>query len=315
MSASLEPGGERTSYDRWTFERWSVLHARHERQVRRGRFRLLLFACVGLLVVYGCAWRYHVRPVTLNLPLVPGVPGALSGVTVILDPGHGGEDSGASAVWGHQRVQEAALTYRTALELARVLRAQGAQVQYTVRSRMLADDRDRIEPIPTLPTDAALVSTDRPLKNRVGHSPRQLWQRAGLARSVWQRDVRTDPHAAHDVFFLSLHYDADHHEGVHGSVVCVDRRAGPPPLFALALARLLTAHGWGRSTTAGEQEDLSERSLGVLDPLYNPVPQKALLEVTTLSNYDNSLAARDPAWRGQIVLAVAQAITVAHQAH
>ena len=239
--------------------------------------------------------------------------GRLAGVIVILDPGHGGEDPGASLQWGRQPVREAALTYRTALEVGDALRGQGADVRYTVRSRTL-DPKEELSPLPPiLPDDAVLVSTDRPLRARVRRSPRQLWQRADFARQVWTQARRKDPAAARDVFFLSLHFDDIRQPDIRGGLVCVDRRAGPPPAFGVSLARSLSARGWARSEQADGQPGLTEQELGVLNPLYNPIPQKALLEVTTLSNMDDYLHASDPAWRAQIAQLIAQSVADVHQ--
>ena len=142
------------------------------------------------------------------------------------------------------------------------------------------------------------------------HAPAVFDTRASI-RSL-QAASRADPHASRDVFFLSLHYDDFHDSEIRGGLVCIDRRAGPPPAFGVALARTLTAHGWGRLETADGQAGLSADTLGVLNPAFNPVPQKALLEVATLSNLDDYLCATDPLWRAQVAEAVAQAISQVH---
>ncbi len=316
MPAPSRPPEPPRRYDRWTFDQWEAQKRRLRREVRRRRFRLL--SCAGAVLLAGvAAWTCGrprlartARPVAAVRPLPPG---ALAGVTVILDPGHGGEDPGASLHWGRNDVHEAALTYRTAMELADTLRAAGADVRYTVRSRML-DPRLELSPLPpALPDDAALVSTDRPLRARVRRSPRQLWQRADLARQVWAQAIRRDPRAARDVFFLSLHFDDAGRASVRGGLVCVDRRAGPPPAFALDIARALAAHGWARGEQSFGQDGMSANDLGVLNPAYNPVPQKALLELATLSNMDDYLRATDPVWRAQVAQIIAQSIADAHR--
>lgn len=226
---------------------------------------------------------------------------------MILDPGHGGEDPGA--VCGP--LSEAALTYRTAAEVAAKLRERGADVVFTVRSRELAPSLAVTEPPAVRPTDAVLVSTNQPLHLR--HSPEPLWQRAATAQRLWSQRRRRDRNASRDVFFLSLHYDESAVVGVSGSVVCVDRRVSPVPAFARMLAREMMAGHFGRVTDFQGIQGLSGRKLGVLDPEYNPVPEKALLEMATLSNPQDALEASDPVWRTEIARRIADAVTLVHQ--
>lgn len=231
----------------------------------------------------------------------------LAGVTVVLDPGHGGADPGTTC----GPLSEAALTYRTAAELTAALKAQGASVSYTVRSRLLDPTLAITEPPPGLPTDAVLASTGDSLQAR--HSPRPLWERAETARTVWAARLRQDPQAARDVFFLSLHFDQTASADIHGGEVCVDRRCNPIPAFAKALAGQMADGGLGRTGDFHGVPGVSGRELGVLDPRFNPIPEKALLEVATLSNPENAAEAGDPAWRSEIVRRITLAITQAHQ--
>ncbi len=244
------------------------------------------------------------RPASSAGPAPSGKP--LAGVTVVLDPGHGGEDPGTTA----GPLPEAALTYRTASELAFALQDQGARVSFTVRSRFLDPTFAVTEPPPEQPTDAVLASTGEALRAR--HSPRPLWQRAETARTVWAARLRQDPQAARDVFFLSLHFDQSSAD-IHGGEVCVDRRCNPIPAFAKALAGQMAEGQLGRTGDFHGVPGVSGRELGVLDPQFNPIPEKALLEVATLSNPQNATEAGDPAWRSEVVRRITQAITQAHQ--
>ena len=101
-------------------------------------------------------------------------------MTVILDPGHGGADSGAV----RHGVCEAALTYRTATELADCIRRQGGHVLFTVRSRMLDPHLLVTEPAPERPRDAVLAANGQPLRER--DTPRPLWLRAAVSRRLWR---------------------------------------------------------------------------------------------------------------------------------
>ncbi len=231
----------------------------------------------------------------------------LAGVVVVLDPGHGGADPGTTA----GPISEAALTYRIAGELAASLKAQGASVVFTVRSHALDPALALAETPPERPADAVLAATAEPLTLR--HSPRPLWQRAAAARKVWAERVRHDPHAVRNVFFVSLHFDQFPSDAVQGGLVCVDKRGHTIPALALALAAQMRPDSLRRTEDFHGIAGLSGRKLGVLDPLYNPVPERVLLEVATLSNPQNALEAGDSAWRGELVRRITIAITQTHQ--
>lgn len=264
-------------------------------------------AAACLVFGIGFAWHGACRPRALQIrarptvqPSLPDTNRPLQGVTVILDPGHGGEDPGAVSASG----REASYTYRAAAEIGAALRGQGAAVYFTVLSRTLAPAVAAGEPPLEFPADARLAINNAPI--RVRHSPRGLWLRAALARRLWDAD--TDPDRARHVFFLSLHLDDASDPDIHGSLVCIDRRRAPPA-FGLFLARALARDGLARTERTGDDTPgLSVRKLGVLNPDFNPVPQSALLEMTTLSNFDDALRAADPQWRAQMAARIAEAI-------
>ena len=278
--------------------------------------RIVLGAGLGVIVALGFLLflGVHARRSQTRLPARPDAPalpaglsGPLAGVTVILDPGHGGQDPGTTC----GPLSEASLTYRTAVELAACLRAQGAAVTYTVRSRALDPALAVTEPTPMRPTDAVMAATGRPLRLR--HSPRPLWQRADWAQPFWARQVKSDPDAARDVFFVSLHYDQDGVQSVSGSVVCVDRRDRRLPALASALAAQMATDHFERHDHYRGRRGVSGHELGVLDPKHNPVPETVLLELAMLSNPQDALQASDPVWRLEMARRITQAILQVHQ--
>lgn len=250
------------------------------------------------MLTTGCTSR-HVPPLASPTPLISArLP--LADVTVVLDPGHGGEDSGAHCAG----VSEASLSYRLAAEVAACLREQGAQVMFTVKSAALRASLSPPEPPLVEPRDAVLVSTGRPIQSR--RSPRPLWARAAVGAREWRR------HAG-SVYFLSLHLDDFHQENVRGGLVCIDRRRSVPLLARTLAAQFARAKlgrpGWSLHGIPA----LTQGKFGVLDPNYNPVPESVLLEVATLSNPADRMSALDPAWRQAVADMVMQALLAAHE--
>jgi len=277
--------------------------------MERATPNLLLIAAAGTVAVLGLLaliGQRHVPPVAQAAPAETS-DRPLAGVTVVLDPGHGGADPGTTT----GPLSEAALTYRVATELSADLRAEGADVVYTVHSRCLDPTLAIFEPPLERPADAVMAATGQPLRER--HSARPLWQRAETGRTVWTKQSRRDPQASRDVFFLSLHFDQSSAAGARGGVVCVDRRSRQIPALAKALAAQMAQSDLGRSGDFRGVSGLSGRELGVLNPDYNPVPEKALLELATLSDPQNAREAEDVAWRVEVVRRITLAITQTHQ--
>ena len=282
--------------------------------MERRKRRIVLGVAAGLTGTLGFFLLHgnrslHVAPTPPRLPqvkLITVTAEPLAGVMVVLDPGHGGADPGA--VCGP--ISEAALTYRTATEAAACLRLLGAEVSYTVLSRQLSPRLALTEPSLERPTDAALALTGRSLRRR--HTSLPLWQRAEWAGAIWRQRLKQDRNARWDVFFISLHYDQYRASGVSGSVVCVDRRVHGLPLLGVALAGEMSRDNERRGCDYRGVAGVSGHELGVLNPAYNPIPEKVLLELATLSNPQDALAAGSPVWRTEMARRIAQAILFVH---
>jgi len=214
----------------------------------------------------------------------------LRGVTVILDPGHGGVDSGA--IRGGCR--EDVVNYRLSATIAAALRREGANVAYTVRSAALDIplEAGKAEPPLVIPKDARLIYNGAPARG----SRACLYQRAAVARSHWEVLSPEQRAARRGLYFLSIHHDDS--RGARGGRVAYDRRAGVAPPLASALARRLAEAGLdGGAASRRRSLRFDPRSLGVLNPAYNIVPQRVLLEAATISNPTDRNLARSRQWR------------------
>jgi N-acetylmuramoyl-L-alanine amidase len=251
----------------------------------------LLIATVTLLLLL-VLLPLSVRRKRPALP--PALPrGPLYGVLVVLDPGHGGEDSGA--IRGGMR--EDALNYRLAAETARELRRRGATVWPTVTSRAL----NAFDSTPfVVPKDARLVFNNQRVLLRRQKSANDLWRRAALARKAVKQPGKR-------VFFLSLHADSLNSRAWWGARVYRDVRDKGECRFAQQLLKRLSAAG----LTYRDNSRIIPRDYGVLNPVYNPAPQKALLEAFTISSPHDRIRARRPDWRQKVAVIVADSIEAA----
>jgi N-acetylmuramoyl-L-alanine amidase len=260
----------------------------------------------------------------------------LSGVTLVLDAGHGGRDTGALV----DGVEEAAYVYDIACRVERLVKA-----------------RTRARVVPTVGRDspcsrgvAASVSSSR--SARVLTTPPYPIEDAAagvnfrwyLANAVW-RDARRGKPAEDRTVFVSLHADSLH-PAVRGTMVYVPGekfllgtygKSGEPyasrrevreePRVSFSRRERIEAEGVSR--------DLAERvvaafrsaelPLHAFDPIrrnvirggrewvpailrYNRIPARVLVEVCNLNNPEDRQLLLTPAYRERVAEAIVDAL-------
>jgi N-acetylmuramoyl-L-alanine amidase len=260
----------------------------------------------------------------------------LAGITVILDPGHGGHDSGAtlSGVWESLHVYDITLRVKHLLETYTA-----ARVHVTVR-----DGSDfRIHDADVLPFSrrhAVLTSPPYPIEDaRVGVNLR--WY---LANSLHRRALQTDSDPE-KVVFLSIHADSLHPSlrGAMAYIPSADMRGGSfgksggiyasrkevqeSPNVSFPHDQRVESEGLSRElakqVVAAFQEgglpvhpfkpvrDKILRNNGAWVPAvlrYNTVPAKILLEVCNLANDEDRRLVQTRAYRQKVAEAVVRGI-------
>ena len=203
------------------------------------------------------AWRAFTKDSVVLPPDVPLTPNALAGVTVVIDPGHGGEDPGT--VQGG--ITEAALTYRMAATLRTVVEQHGGRATYTMRSSALAPVASFTSDSPLIePVEAEAVTRPGAVAKAGATSTVDLYARADTGANVWRSKQPK-------VVFISLHYDASPTASRRGGVVLISLRTTGIPKLATAVGEQMT-----RAKLGGE---IKRQQLGVLGSVHNPTQAKS----------------------------------------
>jgi N-acetylmuramoyl-L-alanine amidase len=261
----------------------------------------------------------------------------LEGITVILDAGHGGHDSGATmgGVW------ESTYVYDVAMRVKRLLESHtAAQVVVTTR-----DGKEwRVPDSDVLPfsrNHAVLTNPPYPIQDaRVGVNLR--WY---LANSIYRRSVSRegDPQK---VVFLSIHADSLHPSlrGAMAYIPAAELRGGTfakagavytarkevqeSPSVSFAQKQLVESEGLSRELAKQIIAAFSETGLPVhpFKPVrdkiirdknstwvpavlrYNSVPAKILLEICNLANEQDRKLVQTRAYRQKVSEAIVQGI-------
>jgi N-acetylmuramoyl-L-alanine amidase len=262
----------------------------------------------------------------------------LEGVHVIIDPGHGGRDVGASS----KTLYEAVYVYDIVSRMKRILENEtGATVWVTTRSKKLGysiPDRDVLEPV----MDHMLLTTPNYDLSDPVAGVNLRWY---LANAIYHR-VRRERTDSDKVVFLSVHADSLH-ASLRGAMVYVPgerhvrdvkfSREGPVYLARAEVREQPTVEQSAEEALRGEAystrlaesiiESFRREGLEVhpFDPVrshvvrdrrewvpavirYNKVPARVLVEVGNLANAEDRKLLQTRKWREQAAQALAKGV-------
>jgi N-acetylmuramoyl-L-alanine amidase len=260
----------------------------------------------------------------------------LSGITVILDPGHGGKAVGASmdGVW------ESLYVYDVAVRVERLLRsATAAQVHLTIRDESLRAIPER-DVLPYSRSHRVMTEPPYPIEDsRVGVNLR--WY---LANSLYRQALRKAAEPE-QVIFISIHADSLHPSlrgmtayipaaslragtyGKSGTVYASRREVREAPKVSYSWRERVRSEGLSRQLAEEMVVAFGEHKLPIhpFKPVrekiirnrrewvpavlrYNGVPAKMLLEIINLANPEDRRLIQTRAYRQRIAEAIVDGI-------
>jgi N-acetylmuramoyl-L-alanine amidase len=106
------------------------------------------------------------------------------------------------------------------------------------------------------------------------------------------------------VAFISLHIDVDFLPLAYGGYPICDPRDKKPSRLAEIIAANFTKTGLAGNRGGG----IGTKELGVLNPKYNPIVQKVLVEMATITHAGQRANIQKSAWRWRMARVLAQSI-------
>lgn len=229
----------------------------------------------------------------------------LDGVLVVIDPGHGGLDDGASGYVDGQRVVEDEHVYDVALRLRDMVRADGGHAVLTISDRSQQRPRNN-RPGRYLADDRGEVVIGN------GCAPLRAGTECLNARIAAGRlSAKRYPH--HRVVWISIHYDVGG-ASTEGAVVIVPSSGATPT--SRAIARAFERHPDRTRRCNGEPtDDILEsgdrdhgiRRLFVLSNR-NPFPERMLIELGNFRNAEDLWRIRDHRSRDDFARRIARGL-------
>ena len=261
----------------------------------------------------------------------------LSGVTIVLDPGHGGRDTGALV----DGVAEARYAYDIVERIAQLLgRNTKARVLLTVQDSRVRGIADRDE-LPASAGGRVMTSPPYPIDDTVPGVHLRWYLANAVLKSAVDRGVEPSR-----VVFLSVHADSLHPSvrgamayipgqkylegsfGKSGSVYQARREYREAPRVSFTRRERLEADGVSRQLAEKIIGAFQKESLAVhpYNPIresvirggrqwvpavirYNRIPARVLLEVCNLNNSDDRALIRTRRYRERVARVVVEALT------
>jgi len=222
----------------------------------------------------------------------------LYGVALIIDPGHGGKDPGASRIFNGTPVVENEYVYDVALRVQRIAKAEDGLAFLTLRS----DEEIRSD----APNKVLVDDTNEKfaLNKKIARAGA-----SGLrSRQVFGNSV-VDKYEAHQVVWISIHFDVvGARKDIEGARI-VYAKASPR---SLALAQRLQKSFGPRMRSVGPIAESGSPKYGLRN-LYilngkNKAPAKILVELGNFNNDKDLWRIRDPEVREAYARAIVEGL-------
>jgi len=224
----------------------------------------------------------------------------LNGLVVVIDPGHGGTDPGASGYFGKDqlRITESAYCYDVALRLEKLLKSEGAIVFKTVKgdqSKPLENNPQQVIPFVK---SSSLFNFDNSIVEAGS---------LGLSKRISYANLKLKNYPKHKVVFISIHFDVINQK-LSGARIIMGKNAnylGGCLQKELEIGHRLTTSDNGLLKNG-------DKSFGIKNIMVlgktNKISNCALVELGNFKNEQDLWRIRDPKVREDYALIVTKSL-------